>query len=71
MLSGLGGREEGRNGLAKKVHQKFGSLTVLLVSSGAGVIDLPTVKAYSMLGFLDLVVVFFFLFLLNIISVGV
>lgn len=57
MLSGLGSRKEWAENFKK------GAPTVWKSDSVISVIDLPTVKAYLMLGFLDFVVVVFSFFI--------
>ena len=68
MLSGLGHTVGGRKEWAETF--KKGAPNVWKSDRVISVIDLPTVKAYFMLGFLDFVVAVFSC-LLNIISVGV
>ena len=57
MLSGLGGRKEWAETLKKGARKVWKSDRVI------SVIDLPTVKAYLMLGCLDFVVVVFSFFI--------
>lgn len=57
MLSGLGGRKEWAETFKKGAPKVWKSDSVI------SVIDLPTVKAYLMLGFLDFVVVVFSFFI--------